>query len=506
MLNKQFRIMTAVLSAFFLSACAGAGSANQEALVVALRAEPTSLDPQMARDIPSASVMTQIFSTLVSLGDDMTIHPYLAQSWVQIDPLTYEFHLRDDVTFHNGEPLTASDVAFSIKRAVESPATAPIMGPIDPEGIEVVDELTVRISTLQPFAPLLFHLTQNGASIVPEAAVLEAGDRFGHQPIGTGPFRFSNWETGERVELIRYDDYFGDVALVPNLTMRFITEASTRFISLETGEAHIAVDVAPSDLNRIVQDNNLILVREPDLRINYFGMNVNRAPFDQIEVRQAVNYAIDTQLLIDTVLEGVGGFTHTPLAPAIFGSDPSLPGFEYNPDRAKELLAEAGFSEGISARFYIDSDPLRVALATAISNQLAQIGIQAEIVTLEWATFLEQTGQGQHDLFILGWTNSTGDADSTLFPLFHSDSHGALGNRTFFNHERVNELIDLGRTQSDPEARLALYRELQEIVIQEAIWVPLFTGENLVAYRNNVQGFRANPTNLHRYHQVSFAP
>ncbi|MCL1949456.1 MAG: ABC transporter substrate-binding protein [Turicibacter sp.] len=505
MLNAKFKALAmmaaAIVGTLALAGC-GTGGQNDDTLVVALRAEPSSLDPQAARDIPSSSVMTQIFSTLVRLDEDMAIKPYLATSWERLDDYTYEFNLREDVSFHNGELLTAQDAAFSIIRATQSPATSPIMGPIDPDGVIAIDDHTLRITTLQPFSPLLFHLTQNAAAIVPKAAVEAAGDQFGQHPIGTGPFVFESWDAGDQVELSRNDGYFMETAHFKNLTMRFITEANTRFISLETGEVQIAVDLPPTVLNRVAEDPDLTLVREPDLRINYLGMNVNQPPFDQLGVRQAVNYAIDTQLLIDTVLEGVGGFTDSPLAPAIFGADTSLSGYGYDPDRARELLALAGFNGGFDTTFYIDSDPLRISLATAIANQLGQVGINVELVTLEWATFLEQTSQGNHGLFILGWTNSTGDADATAFALFHSSSHGALGNRTFFNNPRADELIILGRETADEGGRLEIYRELQQIVIDEAIWVPLFTGENLVGIQNNFQGFRANPTNLHRYNEV----
>ena len=473
-------------------------------LVVAQSADAVSLDPHATNDSRSALIIKHIYETLVVQDEELTLQPGLAESWTFIDEKTYEFKLREGVHFHNGELFTASDVKFTLLRALESPNVSHIVGNIDPEGITIIDDFTIQISTLEPFAPLLAHLAHSAMSILNEEAVLVAGDTFGQNPVGTGRFIFESWLAGDRVVMKRNEDYHGTVANVEKLVVRTISEAPNRLIELETGAVDIALDIAPADINRLNAHEGLTLHRQADLRSNYLGFNSQKEPFDNVLVRQAINYAVDVELIVNTILEGVGEAATGPIGANVWGANLDLEGYGYNPERAKELLAEAGLPDGFNTTLLIDDDATRVSIATVVARQLSEIGINVEIQSLEWGAYLEQTAEGNHEMFILGWTTVTADADYGLFPLFHSSQFGAGGNRTFFENSRVDELLEAGRTTNDPDARLAYYLEAQEIIVEEAPWLFLHVGETLVGTQANINGFKLNPSGHHTFYGVSF--
>lgn len=505
-LFKKLALGGVIAAAGFLGACQGAATetGNPQELIVVQSADASSLDPHVSNDSASATPINHLFSRLVNQDEDLNIIPGLALSWEELDDRTWQFTLRDDVYFHNGDKLTAEDVVFSLKRAIASTTVTHIMGAFDPEGIEAVSEYVVNVATLEPFAPILVHLAHNASSILNERSVLEAGDDFGQNPVGTGPFAFKEWVSSDRIILERNDDFFGAAADFETLTFKIVPEAANRVIELETGQAHVALDILPTHLARVEADEALNLLRRQDLRVNYLGMNTLHENFQDLRVRQALNYAIDVAAIVDSILEGVGAPSVGPISPDVWGFNPALTGYGFDPERARALLAEAGFEDGFSTVLSIDDNDLRVQMATIIANQLGQVGIQVEIERFDWPSYLEFTGTGDHELFILGWTNVGGDADMGLFPTFHSSAAGPSGNRTFFANDRLDQLLEQGRAETNPEARKSYYFEAQEIIVAEAPWVFLNTGELLAATTADVEGFSLSPRGIHWFTDVTF--
>jgi len=505
---KVFKKILYGLAVIMLLVTTGCGAQIESGylteLVIAQSADAVSLDPHATNDSRSALVNKHIYETLVVQDEELNLKPGLAKSWEVIDERTYEFALQEGVYFHNGALFTASDVKFTLLRALESPNVFPIAGVIDGESITIFDDYTIRIATVEPFAPLLAHLAHTAMSILNEQAVTEAGDDYGQNPVGTGRYIFEEWILGECITLTRNDDYFGELAKIENLTIRTISEASNRLIELETGQVDIALDIIPSNIERLEEHEDLVLHRKADLRTNYMGFNLEKEPFHDVRIRQAINYAIDVELIVDTILEGVGGVATGPIGLSVWGANPNLPGYEYNPERAQELLTEAGYSEGFKTTLWIDDDATRVNIATIVSNQLAKIGIDVEIKGMEWGAYLEHLAEGKHELFILGWTAVTADADYGLYPLFHSSQFGASGNRTFYANDRVDELLTAGRTTTDQDQRLEYYLEAQEIIVEDAPWVFLNVGETLIGARRHVNGFNINPSGHHTFYGVYF--
>ncbi|MCL1949303.1 MAG: glutathione ABC transporter substrate-binding protein [Turicibacter sp.] len=498
------KLFALLFGSLFLAACGAATSVADNHLIITQNGDPVTLDPHGTNDLVSAVVQNIIFERLVYLNPAGELEPSLATGWTRIDDRTYEFTIRQDVYFHNGLPMTVEDVAFSLKRAATATVIAPILGEIDPESIEIMDEETIRVGTFEPFVPLLAHLSHTGGNIVSQAAVEYYGERFGQHPVGTGAFKFVEWLAGDFIMLSRFEDYYGDAPHMDFVEFRNVPEAANRLIELETGEAHIALNIAPNDIPRLESDPNLELYRGTNLRTHYMGMNTTSGPLQDVRVRQAINYAINAEDIIAGILEGVGTLSTGPISQDVWGANPDLVPYAHNPERGRELLAEAGYADGFTTTLWVDVDVTRQAIATVIRNQLLEIGITAELQVVEWATLLEATSAGNHDLFILGWTSVTLDADYGIFPLFHSSHTGAGGNRAFYNNPEVDRLLELARAESDEARRLAYYHEIQEIIVHDAPWAFLYVGEAVIGMNANLRGFQPNPNGHHRVTDVWF--
>lgn len=488
-----------------LSPCGtGGGSAKDpenDSLVIAQGAHPASLDPHQSNDQPSSRVNKQIYEPLVAATVDMEIVPAIAESWEPIDDTTWQFNIREGVKFHNGDELTANDVKFSLERMLASPEVAHIVAALS--SVEVEDDYTVILETSEPFAPILAHLSHSAASIFSEAAVTAAGDNYHNEPVGTGAYKFVSQEAGDSVTLERFDDYWGEPADIKTVVFRNIPEGTNRTIGLETGEIDIAYEIEPIDKATVSEHDDLQLIEEAALSTQYIGFNVNKAPFDDINVRKAINHAINVEEIIEVVLEGSGTLANGPTNPSVFGYNEDLEGYEYDPDLAQELLEEAG-AEDLNISLWTNDNPVRVRIASIVQEQLRLVGITVDIEQVEWSAYLERTGAGEHDMFILGWTTVTGDADYGLYALFHSTQHGGAGNRTFFDNAEVDSLLDTGRTSVDEAERLEAYAKAQEIIVEEAPQIFLYYDTQNVGIQNYVTGFELHPAGHHSIYGVNF--
>ncbi len=472
--------------------------AYADALLVAQGADARTLDPHGSNDNISSRVIKQINETLVVQDENMELQPGLAESWEKIDDLTFEFKLKQGVKFHNGEELKANDVKFTLLRALESPHVGHIVGAINKDGIEIVDDYTIRISTIEPFAPLLAHLAHTGSSILSERAVTEAGGDYGFNPVGTGPFKFKSWVSGDEITLTKFEEYHGEKAKVEKIKFKNIVEATNRRINLEIGEIDIAYDIFASDIKSVEENKELTLYRDANLSTSYIGFNVQNKPFDDVRVRQAINYAVDVDLIIEAAMEGVGQQSNGPLGPNVWASNQSLKPYGRNVEKAKKLLADAGYAGGFKTSIWTNDNKTRMDIAEIVQSQLKAVNIDVEIKVVEWGQYLDGTGNGEHDMFILGWSTVIADPDYGLYALFHSSQFGDAGNRTFYGNGKVDELLNKGRVETDSEIRKAYYLEAQKIIRDDAPWIFLNIGEDLTGTRSKVKGFNQHPTGHHQ--------
>lgn len=357
-------------------------------LRVANSAEPVTMDIQKTNDQATTKIAKQIYETLIVQTTDLELVPGLATEWEEVEDNVYEFKLREGVTWHNGEPFTAEDVAFTLQRALESPSIGHIVAAIDGEQIEVVDDHTIRIGTKEGFGPFLTHLSHSATAILNKKAVEEAGDNYGVSVVvGTGPFVFDEWVSGTEFTVNRNEDYWGEPAGVERIEFLTIADPNVRLIELESGTIDIAFDIAPSDLQAVEDNPDLTLLHTPNLGTEYLGLSEkNDTPLRDVKVRQAIAHAIDVPAIINVVFQGIGQQMSGPINELVFGFNEDLQPYERNVDLAKELLKEAGYEGGgFKLSLYVgDNNQERIRVAQIISEALAEIGIEVEISQLEW--------------------------------------------------------------------------------------------------------------------------
>ncbi len=494
----------AVALTALLAGCGGQEETAQvqDTLVVAQGSDAKTLDPHATNDQPSSRVAAQIYSQLVTVDETMKIVPDLAVSWESVDANTTVFKLREGVKFHNGEELKASDVKFTLDRMVDSPTVAHIAGTI--ETVDVIDDYTVKITTSQPFGPLLYHLTHTASSILNEKAVTSSGDNYGQQPVGTGPYKFADWAAGDTISLTAHNDYYDGVQAVPNVKFRNIVEGTNRTIALETGEADIAYDIEPIDKETVKNHSNLQLLEGEALSVAYYGFNTTKPPFDNVKVRQAMGYAINSQDIIDAVVTGSGTATNSSISPRVFGYSPKGIQYQQDYEKARQLLTEAGYPNGFKTTLWTNDNPVRVQIAQVLQAQVREIGIDMSIEVVEWGAFLDGTSRGEHDTYILSWVTVTGDADYGLFPLFNSATHGSAGNRSFYTNEKMDELLETARSSVSQEERLALYEQVQVQLQEELPHLPIYVQVQNAGMKKNVKGFQLAPAGHHKLKGISF--
>lgn len=472
----------------------------KDTIIFAQGADVTSFDPHVGKETPAVAVTNHIYDTLVDVNQETgEIIPQIAQSWEQIDDTTYRFHIRQGLKFHNGEDLTAEDVKFSLDRAIASPSISYIVDFIDT--VTVDDDYTVTVTTDAPYAPALRNLAVPFAAIVPMDYVSANPDILKTAPVGSGPYKFVSWSQNDSVKLEAYDEYYAGEPKTKNLVMKVIPEAAQRTIALETGEVDIAYDLLRSDARRVSEARDLTLYEIPSLSCYYITFNMNKAPFDNKLVRQALSMAIDRQLLVDTVNGGSGEVANALVAPAVFGY--YNPGdYEYNPEKAKQLLKEAGYPNGFSCTLWVNNNQERVEMCQAIQEMFREIGIDCRVEVLEFGAFISRTTAGEHDMGYFGWVTSTKDADYTYYSLEHSSQQGAAGNRSFTNDAKVDELVEIGRTSSDQDARLEAYKELAIYLKDLSNNAPIIYTTLNAGASNKVEGFEPDPIGYHKLENV----
>nr|WP_245719449.1 glutathione ABC transporter substrate-binding protein [Pelagirhabdus alkalitolerans] len=476
-------------------------------LVIANLSDAVALNPHGSNDTPSSNVAYNIYEALVVQDEDMEVQPGLAHDWEMVEDTLWEFHLEEGVTFHDGSEFNAEVVEANINRILDDAVASPRAFLYDMiTDVIVVDDYTVQFETEYSFAPLPAHLAHNGGGMISQELIEEdyaamddgeePGSVINESPVGTGPFEFDYWNSGDEIRLVRNEDYWGDNAYLDSIVFRVVPEDGTRIADIETGQAHIGDPLSPSDVSRIENTEGIHVNETPSVSLSYIGFNAQKEPFDDPQVRQAISMAINKDAIIEDLYGGAGVPAIGPLAPEVFGYDENVSGLEYDVDQARELLADAGYEDGFETTIWTNDSRERIDAATVVQDELADLGIDVEIEIVEWGAYLENTAAGEHDMFVLGWSTVTGDADYGMYPLFHSDNFGEPGNRTFLENEELDALLEEGRQNPDPEERQEIYSEAQEILVEEAPMLYIHHQEFLLAVSDEVQGLWQHPTGI----------
>ena len=473
------------------------GSADVESqqqggeLIIGMGAEPEALDPVEMQSAPAGMVALHATETLINADQEGNLMPGLAKDWEFSDDATeMTLELREDVVFHDGEPFNAQAAKFNLDRFRERAVFGVLLEPV--EEVVVVDEYTLRIETGEPFAPLPAHLTHDFVAMLSPAST--PADGTVETPVGTGPFEITEWRRGEAILAERFDDYWGDAPRLDSLRWRFIPEPGARVAALEAGEVHTIQRVPPADRPRLEDDDSINVVEAPSVRTIYMGFHTQREPFTNKTVRQALNYCVNKEGIVENVLDGIGRVSDAPMSPGLFGYAPQDV-YEHDPERGREMLAEAGFPDGFEVDMFSPAGRYLqdTLVAEAVQANLAECGIEADLTTLEFATYLDTIQEpnpedAPFDLYLLGWGCITLDADYCLFNLFHSGEWPPAANNSYYANDEVDALLEEGRTTADTERRREIYEEVNGILWEEAPWIFLHSESQLNAELDSVNG------------------
>jgi peptide/nickel transport system substrate-binding protein len=464
-------------------------------LTYATGTDATTLDPQFITDVPTSRTAMHIHETLVFQDQRGEMQPKLAETWtVSEDRRTWTFRLRRGVTFHDGTPFDAEAVRASFARILDPATGSPrrSVATVITE-MRVLDSHTIALTTAQPFAPLLAQLSTYNLAILSPARFGAEGRNYARRPAGTGPFQLQAWQPGERITLSRFEGYWGERPNLDRIEIRVVPEDSARVLQILSGEADVIASVPPVMLPRLQGQRNVRVIREAGFRTVYIGLNARMKPWDDVRVRRAFAHAINADAIVSGVLRGVGTRGAGLEAPPISGAHRSLSPVPYDPTRARALLAEAGYPNGVDSVFFTPTGRYLNdrQIAEAVQAQAREAGFRLRLETPEWGAYQQMLDAGDRiPVFLLGKGSPSGDVDFTVTLLMHSE--GRM-NYFGFRDPRADQLIGAQRAATDPAERQRLLDELQDKFHDATVAVVLFYEDQLFATRANVQGVVVNP-------------
>jgi len=481
-------------------------------LKIGLPMAPTTLDSPFTLDSATIGIVERIVEKLVRYNPKtIELEPALAERWeISPDGLVYTFYLRKGVKFHDGTPFNATSVKFNIERVLD-PATKAAysfyLAMI--KSVDVVDDYTVKITLKYPHAPFLGRMAVMVACINSPTAVKEWGKDYALHVVGTGPYRLVKHVPGGEVELEANKDYWGGRPHLDRVIFMGVPEAATRVMMLEAGNLDVVSHVPPRDAERLKESKDVKILHTTGTRTMFIGLNVQREPFNDIRVRQAVNYAVDKKTIISKILRDAAKLAEAPVAPNLFGWY-KVGVYEYDPIKAKKLLEEAGWKMGADGIMYKDGKPFEVNLhygagrymmdaevLEAVQSYLKAVGMKVNLIPMEWAAYIDFTGKPLKEstvqMFLLGLAVLPLDVDYGLDIAFHSTKWAPGFNRGFYKNERVDELIELGAKTVDPNERLKIYKEAQEIIMKEAPHIFLYHEVLITGTRSYVKEVYQEP-------------
>ena len=507
-------VSTLALGAFTAPAAA---QTPEGVLIVGQIAEPKSLDPAAVTAVNDFRILVNLYEGLVVYKPGtLEVAPGLAETWdVSEDGTEYTFHLRPGVTFHDGTPLNAEAVKFNFDRMLDENHPFHDTGPFPlsfffsaVEETTAVDELTVKFTLNAPYAPFLSNLAYPTGLIVSPAAVEANGAEFGRHPAGTGPFKFAEWRSNEAVVIEKNDAYWGAPAGTNAVVFRPITDANTRVAEMLAGGIDMMVEVPPTSLSQF-QGEGFEVVEQAGPHLWFLILNAKEGPFADVRVRQAANYAINKEAIVNDVLEGTAEVAAGPTPPAFaWAYDDTLAPYPYDPDKARALLAEAG-AEGAELTFYVTEggsgmlDP--VPMGTAIQADLNAVGLNVKIETYEWNTFLGEVNpglEGKADMAEMAWM--TNDPDTLPFLALRTEAWPEAGgfNSGYYSNPEVDKLLEEARVATDQGKRAELYKQMQQIVHDDAPWVFVANWKQNAVTSDRVENFALEPSFLLQLHDV----
>ena len=488
-------VRAVLLVSLLVSLLACSVKPDPNTLVMIIESSPTNLDPRVGLDAQSERIDSLLFDDLLTRDEHLNVQPQLAERWEIPDPLTYVFHLHQRVKFHDGRPLTARDVKWTFDSLLQGKVRSTKAAAYRyVDRIEAPDDSTVVFHLKEPFATLLWNLSDGAIGIVPYGS----GDEVASHPIGSGPFRFVSAELDKEVVIERNSDYWDEKPHLQRIRFAVVVDTTTRALELRKGSADVAISALTGDLVvALAREPDLEVLRGPGTVLSYLAFNVRDPILQNVRVRQALAYAIDRRPMIHYLLRDFARPAYSLLPPESWAYDPEIPHHDYDPERARQLLEQAGYPAVGGVRFHLTmktgTEESTRLLAAVLQQQLREVGVVLDIRTFEFATFFSDVTRGAYQVHSLRWVGGNEDPDIFEY-VFHSSKfspHGA--NRTFYANPRVDVLIDQARSELDQKTRKLLYGEVQQILAEDLPYVDLWYQDNVMVHSKRVKNLTLNP-------------
>ncbi len=498
------RRWTALILATLATACGGGGDGASRRTLIDSRDQydPRSLDPALSTDVPTGRAVGYLFDGLTRFTPEAKVIPGLATSWdVSPDGSVYTFHLRRGVTFTDGTPFVARQVATSWQRVLDPKVKGGRGWPLYPikgakefadgkatgiAGVSVPDDSTVVVTLKEPFAIFPKLLAMPVAAIAPD----HIPANFGEAPVGTGPWKLVEWKHDDYLLFAPNTKYWGGAPKADSLKARIIAEPSTAVAEFESGNVDV-LQIPQGDIQSWQEDTERrkLLHSTPSLELVYVAINTTRGPLRDVRVRQALNMAIDRRVLVRNLIAGRGDLAAGVIPPSLPGSVKTRVGYTFDTLQAKKLLREAGYPNGIDVDLWTSTNPIYVRIAETLQGYFQLSGIRARIVQRESAAAREAARKGQTDLFVKDWYADYPDAENFLYPLLHSANKGVGGNVSYFDNATYDSLVTAARREQDETRRVALYTQADQLAFEQAPMIFLYFYNELNAVQPWIKGF-----------------
>jgi peptide/nickel transport system substrate-binding protein len=465
--------------------------------VMLIESSPLNLDPRIGTDAQSERIGELIFEGLVRRDENFELKPRLAESWDIPDPLTYIFHLRHDVHFHNGQAMTSADVKWTLDSLLSGKlrsAKASAYRYVD--RVEAPDDFTVAIRLKEPYAALLWNLSDGALGVVPKGS----GEELARHPIGTGPFRFVSEAPDREVVIERNEQYWGKRAGLARVRFNVVPDATTRALELRKGSADAEINALPGDMvPALAMQPQLVVERAPGTSYQYLAMNLRDPILKNVLVRQALAYAIDRTPLIHYLWRDMARPANSVLPPQHWAYDAKAKDYPHDAAKARELLDEAGYHVDASGvRFHLamktSTDETTRLLCAVLQQQLREVGIALDIRSYEFATFYADVTKGAFQLYSLRWVGGSNQDPDVFENVFDTASFAPKrANRGYYSNPEVDRLIAEGRRSVDETKRAAVYSQVQEILNRDLPYVHLWWGDNVLVHTRRLENVKLTP-------------
>ena len=493
--TQAARVFAIALCTLVLS-CARKPSSNT--LVMIIESSPTNLDPRVGLDAQSERIDGLLFDNLLARNEHLSVSPSLAERWEIPNPTTYIFHLRKDLKFSDGRPLTSRDVKWSYESLIEGKVRSAKAATYKAvERIETPDDSTVIFRLKKPWAALLWNVSSPGMGVVPDGSGAEISD----YPIGSGPFRLASAELDKEVVIERNNNYWDEKAKLDRVRFAVVPDTTTRALELRKGSADVAVnefDFYPEIVSTLERQSHLSVLSGPGTRLGYMAFNLRDPILQNLRVRQALAYAIDRQPLIHYLLRDFARPAASVLPPESWAYDTKVQAYPHDPEAARRLLDAAGYPAINGIRFHLtmktSTEESSRAMAAVFQQQLREVGIALDIHSYEFATFFADVTRGEFQIYSLRWVGGNEDPDMFEYAFDSARIIPNGANRQYYRNPRVDQLIAQAQTEVDQNTRKQDYTEIQQILAEDLPYIDLWYFDNVMVYSSRVRNLHLNPS------------